>query len=173
MLLAFKAANPSTDEAGFDVTKITVIAIGRESNPGAKKGANLDGGAGCPHFEVHLPRAPCQEDNGAVRTSRKMTFVATAILGLSLAVSAQYQDRDTRGTPKTSAKAPPSEARTDINHATVDELLRVPGMTPTWAARIVRFRPYRTKGDLLDKGVVTTTVYDRIKGFVIAHREKQ
>ncbi|HUA92972.1 MAG TPA: helix-hairpin-helix domain-containing protein [Terracidiphilus sp.] len=73
--------------------------------------------------------------------------------------------------PKTHA-APP-EARVDVNHASVAELMKVPGMTQTWAARIVRFRPYRTKEDLVEKGVVTTQVYDRIKDYVIAHREKQ
>ncbi len=46
-------------------------------------------------------------------------------------------------------------------------------MTRSWAGRIVRFRPYRTKLDLLDRGVVTSQVYDRIKDYVIAHREKQ
>lgn len=68
---------------------------------------------------------------------------------------------------------PPPEARVDINHATIEELLRVPGMTQTWAQRIVRFRPYRTKIDLIDHGVVTSQVYDRIKDYVIAHREEQ
>jgi DNA uptake protein ComE-like DNA-binding protein len=86
---------------------------------------------------------------------------------------AQYQDRDTRGAPKTSATAPPPEMRIDINHASVDELLKVPGMTRSWAGRIVRFRPYRTKQDLLEDGVVTGEVYDRIKDYVIAHRDKQ
>jgi competence protein ComEA len=65
---------------------------------------------------------------------------------------------------------PAPDARVDINHATVDELMRVPGMTETWAGRIVRFRPYRTKQDLVDKGVVTSQVYDRIKDYVIAHQ---
>ena len=44
-------------------------------------------------------------------------------------------------------------------------------MKPSWAGRIVRFRPYRTKADLLDRGVVTGAVQDRIKGCVIAHRD--
>jgi DNA uptake protein ComE-like DNA-binding protein len=65
------------------------------------------------------------------------------------------------------------ETLVDINHATVDELLRVPGLTSSWAGRIVRYRPYRTKQDLLDKGIVTSEVYDRIKDFVIAHKNKQ
>jgi hypothetical protein len=37
----------------------------------------------------------------------------------------------------------------------------------------VRFRPYRTKQDLFDQGVVPSEVYDRIKDYVIAHRDKQ
>ena len=37
----------------------------------------------------------------------------------------------------------------------------------------MRYRPYRTKADLLDRGIVTSAVYDRIKDYVIAHRDKQ
>ena len=51
--------------------------------------------------------------------------------------------------------------------------MKVPGMTRTWAARIVRFRPYRMKTDLLDHGVVTSEVYARIKEYVVAHRVAQ
>ncbi len=46
-------------------------------------------------------------------------------------------------------------------------------MTRSWAGRIVRFRPYRTKQDLLDQGVVNNEVYSRVKDYIIAHREKQ
>jgi DNA uptake protein ComE-like DNA-binding protein len=68
---------------------------------------------------------------------------------------------------------PREEMRVDINHAAVEELLTVPGMTRSWAGRIVRFRPYRTKQDLVDRGVVNSDVYNRIKDYIIAHREKQ
>jgi len=85
----------------------------------------------------------------------------------------QNQDRDSSGVPKISAAAPGPEQRVDINHASFAELLKVPGMTPSWAGRIVRYRPYRTKQDLFDKGVVSSAVYDRIKDFVIAHRDRQ
>jgi DNA uptake protein ComE-like DNA-binding protein len=58
----------------------------------------------------------------------------------------------------------------DINRATVVELLKAPGMTASWAQRIVRFRPYRSKFDLVEQGVVTPEVYRRIRDGVIAHR---
>ena len=67
----------------------------------------------------------------------------------------------------------PENMRVDINHASLEELLKVPGMTRSWAGRIVRFRPYRSKQDLLDQGIVSGEVYNRIKDYIIAHREKQ
>jgi DNA uptake protein ComE-like DNA-binding protein len=109
--------------------------------------------------------------------SAAIAAMALALLCVCVAGAAQYlnrnTDRDSRGVPKTSSSAPPPETRTDINHATFSELLKVPGMTPSWAGRIVRFRPYHTKADLLDRGIVTVAVYDRIKDYVIAHRDKQ
>ena len=108
-----------------------------------------------------------------MRKGQRFTALALAMLGVCLAGSAQYQDRDTRAVPKTSATAPPPGMRIDVNHASVDELLKVPGMTRSWAGRIIRFRPYRTKLDLLDRGVVTVQVYERIMDYVIAHREAQ
>jgi competence protein ComEA len=86
---------------------------------------------------------------------------------------AQNQDRDSSGAAKTSASAPPVEQRVDINHATMAELLKVPGLTQGWAERVVRFRPYRTKQDLVDKGIVSGEVYDHIKDFIVAHHDKQ
>jgi DNA uptake protein ComE-like DNA-binding protein len=108
-----------------------------------------------------------------VRIRLQSAGLAFAVLAVCLAATAQYRDRDTNGAPKTSVAASAPEARVDINHASADELLKVPGMTATWAGRIVRFRPYRAKQDLLERGVVTSEVYNRIKDYVIAHRDKE
>jgi DNA uptake protein ComE-like DNA-binding protein len=112
-------------------------------------------------------------ENGAMQTARLLTGSAVAALWLCTCGLAQNQDRDLNRPSKTSATAPASEARIDINHSTVDELLKVPGLTRSWAERVVRFRPYHAKTDLVDKGVVSGEVYDRIKDYVIAHRDKQ
>jgi DNA uptake protein ComE-like DNA-binding protein len=109
--------------------------------------------------------------SGILRAATRLATLVIAILCASLVGTAQNQNRS--DTPGTNTVAPPPEARVDINHASSEELLKVPGMTQSWAGRIARFRPYRTKQDLLDRGVVNSEVYDRIKEFVIAHREKQ
>jgi len=112
-----------------------------------------------------------------VQLRKPFTVFFAALLILLLAVSLRAipslaQSNASQAAPK-SKPAPPPAARIDINHASMEELLKIPGMTPTWAARIVRFRPYRTKGDLLDHGVLPADVYDRIKDDIIAHRNEQ
>lgn len=97
--------------------------------------------------------------------------MALALMAANL--HAQYGDRDSSGAPATSAKAPAPGSRIDINRASVDELMKIPGMKRTWAQRIVRYRPYHTKLDLYNRGIVPDDVYERIRDFIIAHREKQ
>jgi DNA uptake protein ComE-like DNA-binding protein len=115
---------------------------------------------------------PLTAEDGMVRMQSPFIAILLA-LPLAWAGHAQYQDRDFSGAPATSSSAPAPEARIDINHSSVDELMKVPGMKKSWAGRIVRFRPYRTKQDLLDRGIVTSEIYDRLKDFIIAHRDKQ
>jgi DNA uptake protein ComE-like DNA-binding protein len=126
---------------------------------------------------VNARLAPCsrEPENECVLIRTRFALFAAAIAVPLLCASAvaQYGDRDRSGAPPTSAKAPPPEARIDINHASLDELLKVPGMTSSWAGRIVRFRPYRTKQDLLDRGVLPSKVYDRMKDYIIAHRDRE
>jgi hypothetical protein len=146
-------------------------------------GDGRDGGSSASAFKTtgkpfalsnpFLALARERAENECVPIRSRFALIALALLAVCLAAPAQYQDRDTNGAPKTSASAPPPEARIDINHATLDELLKIPGMKASWAGRIVRFRPYRTKQDLLDRGVLPSDVYDRIKDYVIAHRGEE
>ena len=99
-------------------------------------------------------------------------LTGVAVLCALLAGPPQVLARTRQTVPHAHA-APPPEARIDINHASLEELLKVPGMAGSWAGRIVRYRPYRSKLDLLDRGIVPSDVYDRIKNYVIAHRDKQ
>jgi DNA uptake protein ComE-like DNA-binding protein len=61
----------------------------------------------------------------------------------------------------------------DINHASLEELLKVPGLTRPWAQRILRFRPYRSKLDLFQAGVLPGPLYYQIRDYIVAHHEQQ
>jgi competence protein ComEA len=131
-----------------------------------------------------------EAENGCVPARTRFAVVPVAIVVVVIApcwvaywaarcatsVAAAQQSNTTQAAPQASAKtksAPSPEARVDINHASAAELAKVPGMTPSWAGRIVRFRPYRSKQDLVERGVLPSDVYDRIKDYVIAHRGEQ
>jgi len=104
----------------------------------------------------------------------KLAVLGFGLLGICLAGSAQNPAPNIHAAPTTSAKAPlPASALIDINRASLDELMKVPGITRVWAVRIVRFRPYRTKADLDEQGVIPANLYSRIKDSIIAHHMKQ
>jgi DNA uptake protein ComE-like DNA-binding protein len=100
-----------------------------------------------------------------------MQWMALGLLAGSLARATPPTERKTERTSTAAATAPSPDARLDVNYATMDELLKIPGMTRVWAVRIVNHRPYRTRLDLIEHGIVSATVYDRIKNYVIAHKQ--
>jgi DNA uptake protein ComE-like DNA-binding protein len=116
-----------------------------------------------------LARRSCDAQNVAVPPRATTIALAIALICLPHACTPQYSDAHAGEQPSPI----PAEARIDINHASVEQLLKVPGMTLPWAQRIVRFRPYRGKQDLVDLGVIPGDVYKRIKDYVIAHRAKK
>jgi DNA uptake protein ComE-like DNA-binding protein len=91
---------------------------------------------------------------------------------LAVSVQAQSQAQSDAQAHAGAKPAASQEVRVDLNHASVDDLLKLPGMTRTWAGRIVRFRPYRAKNELLDRGVLPSEVYARIKDSIVAHHDK-
>ena len=51
----------------------------------------------------------------------------------------------------------------DLNTATAEQLVTLPGINVTLAQQIIESRPYRGKTDLLHKHILSDTAYDRIK----------
>jgi DNA uptake protein ComE-like DNA-binding protein len=57
-----------------------------------------------------------------------------------------------------------SPAKVDLNTASRDRLVTLPGISPARAARIIAGRPYAQPGELVDKKVLTQAQFDRISG---------
>ncbi len=65
----------------------------------------------------------------------------------------------------------PSAARlkpVNVNRASTVELAALPGVSGARARRIVEGRPYRTKAQLVDKGVLTQEQLDRLSARITA-----
>jgi DNA uptake protein ComE-like DNA-binding protein len=60
---------------------------------------------------------------------------------------------------------------TDINSATVKELIGLKGIGRTRADDIIKGRPYKDKYDLVKRKMLPPEVYDEIKNVIVARRK--
>ena len=63
----------------------------------------------------------------------------------------------------------PGAGLVDINTASEDQLVDLPGITGARAQRIIRGRPYGSPHDLVSKGILTSEQYGRISGQITAN----
>ena len=55
----------------------------------------------------------------------------------------------------------------DLNKASKDDLMALPGVNDALADRIMAARPYKSADELVSRKIVTSAQYDRIKDRVI------
>jgi competence protein ComEA len=70
-----------------------------------------------------------------------------------------------------SSKAPKAP-KIDLNTASKDDLMKVPGMTSDTADKIIAARPFKSKGELESKKIVTKTEYNKMASHFVVHTEK-
>lgn len=59
----------------------------------------------------------------------------------------------------------------DINSASKEDLMKLPGITDELAQKIIDARPFKTKTELTKKNVLTKAEYTKVRSHVIAKQE--
>ncbi len=99
----------------------------------------------------------------AIRSRRPLRAVRTAGPGRA----ARRHPRP-RKTHASHYAGKPAVDLVDLNSASTEQLMALPGIGDTYAKKIVDNRPYKAKSDLVHKHVLPSAEYSKIKAMVVA-----
>ena len=98
------------------------------------------------------------------------SILSTALMAATLSFGQAPQPKPAK--EKAPAATSAKHELVDLNTATKEELVAVPGIGDAYADKIIAGRPYKSKSELKSKKIVPADTYNKIASHVIAKHTK-
>jgi len=101
---------------------------------------------------------------GLILTLAALTFVASVALADDTSAPANTPAKTAHHAKAAVAKTP----KTDINSASKDDLMKLPGVDDATADKIIAARPFKTRTELVSKNILTSAQFAKVRTMVAA-----
>ena len=95
-----------------------------------------------------------------------MVSAALALASLAMAQSPNSQSQGKAIGAISKAPRPVKDEPLDLNFATKQQLLKLPGIGEKDAQNIIDGRPYKTETDLVSRNIITQATFDKIASLI-------